>query len=97
MPKLETMNAMPGSQTRKVSGINGIALTKLDVLDGLPELQVCTGYEANGTLITEFPADLRQLAGATPRYETLDQFKATVKADRAKWAEVVKAVGATID
>jgi tripartite-type tricarboxylate transporter receptor subunit TctC len=35
--------------------------------------------------------------GNTPRYETLDQFKATVKADRAKWAEVVKAVGATID
>lgn len=35
--------------------------------------------------------------GNTPRYETLEQFKATVKADRAKWAEVVKAVGATID
>ncbi len=35
--------------------------------------------------------------GNTPRYETLAQFKATVKADRAKWAEVVKAVGATID
>ena len=35
--------------------------------------------------------------GNTPRYETLEQFKATVKADRAKWAEVVKAIGATID
>ncbi len=35
--------------------------------------------------------------GNTPRYETLEQFKATVHADRAKWAEVVKAVGATID
>ncbi len=35
--------------------------------------------------------------GNTPRYETLDQFKATVKADRAKWAAVVKQVGATID
>ena len=35
--------------------------------------------------------------GNTPRYETLEQFKATVKRDRAKWAEVVKAVGATID
>jgi tripartite-type tricarboxylate transporter receptor subunit TctC len=35
--------------------------------------------------------------GNTPRYETLDQFKATVKADRARWAEVVRAVGATID
>ena len=35
--------------------------------------------------------------GNTPRYETLDQFKATVKRDRAKWAEVVKAVGAKVD
>ena len=35
--------------------------------------------------------------GNTPRYETLDQFKATVKADRAKWAEVVKSVGAQIE
>ena len=35
--------------------------------------------------------------GNTPRYETLEQFKATLHADRLKWAEVVKAVGATID
>ena len=35
--------------------------------------------------------------GNTPRYETLEQFKATVKEGRAKWAEVVKAAGATID
>jgi len=35
--------------------------------------------------------------GNTPRYETLDQFKATVHADRQKWAEVVKAIGATIE
>ena len=33
-------------QTRKVAGINGIALTKLDVLDGLPELKICVGYQA---------------------------------------------------
>ena len=45
------------------------------------------------------PETQKKLAdlGNTPRYETLEQFKATVKADRAKWAEVVKAVGATID
>ena len=45
------------------------------------------------------PETQKKLAdlGNTPRYETLEQFKATVKADGAKWAEVVKAVGATID
>jgi tripartite-type tricarboxylate transporter receptor subunit TctC len=47
----------------------------------------------------EDPEIARKLVelGNTPRYETLDQFKATVKRDRAKWAEVVKAVGAKID
>jgi tripartite-type tricarboxylate transporter receptor subunit TctC len=45
------------------------------------------------------PETRKKLAelGNTPRYETLDQFKATVKADRAKWAEVVKQVGAKVD
>ena len=45
------------------------------------------------------PETQKKLAdlGNTPRYETLEQFKATVKADRAKWAAVVKAIGATID
>ncbi len=45
------------------------------------------------------PETQKKLAelGNTPRYETLDQFKATVKADRTKWAEVVKQVGAKVD
>src|SRR5687767_1627109 len=55
----------------RINGIDALALTKLDVLDGLPEVQLCTGYKtANGT-ITEFPADLRVLAAAEPVYETL--------------------------
>ena len=47
----------------------------------------------------EDPETQKKLAelGNTPRYETLEQFKATVKRDRAKWAEVVKAVGAKVD
>ena len=45
------------------------------------------------------PETQKRLAelGNTPRYETLEQFKATVKRDRARWAEVVKAVGAKVD
>jgi adenylosuccinate synthase len=55
----------------RVNGLDALALTKLDVLDGLPELRICTGYKtAKGTL-TEFPADLRALANAEPIYETL--------------------------
>ncbi len=55
----------------RINGLDALALTKLDVLDGLPEIKICTGYEVNGQLVTEFPGDLRVLAAATPRYETL--------------------------
>jgi adenylosuccinate synthase len=63
----------------RINGLDGIALTKLDVLDGLAEVQLCTGYKtATGTL-TEFPADLRLLNGAQPIYETLPGWSAPTK------------------
>ena len=63
----------------RINGIDAIALTKLDVLDGLPEVQLCTGYDMNGSVVTEFPADLRALASATPRYETMPGWSAPTK------------------
>src|SRR6188472_3636681 len=49
----------------RVNGLDALALTKLDVLDGLPEVLICTGYKTTGTgTITDFPADLRVLIGA---------------------------------
>jgi adenylosuccinate synthase len=41
------------------------------VLDGLPELQVCTGYRCRGALLSEMPGDVAQLAACEPIYETL--------------------------
>jgi adenylosuccinate synthase len=55
----------------RTNGLDALALTKLDVLDGLSELQVCTAYRWNGTLLTEMPADSAQLAACEPVYETL--------------------------
>jgi adenylosuccinate synthase len=55
----------------RINGLDGIALTKLDVLDGLPEVQLCTGYRTPSGTLTEFPADLRLLANAEPVYETM--------------------------
>ena len=55
----------------RVNGLDALALTKLDVLDGLPELQVCTGYRVRGTVIEEMPGDLSQLAACEPVYETI--------------------------
>ena len=59
-------------QTVKVSGIQGIALTKLDVLDGLKELKVCIGYELGGTRLDHLPASQAGQAAAVPVYETLE-------------------------
>jgi adenylosuccinate synthase len=55
----------------RVNGVDALALTKLDVLDGLPELQVCTSYRCNGTALTDMPSDVSQLAACDPVYETL--------------------------
>ena len=55
----------------RVNGLDALALTKLDVLDGLPEVLLCTGYRTSAGVLTEFPADLRLLAGAEPVYERL--------------------------
>jgi len=60
----------------RVNGLNALALTKLDVLDGLPELQVCTSYRCRGATLTEMPGDLAQLAACEPIYETLQGWSA---------------------
>lgn len=56
----------------RVNGLSDIAVTKLDVLDTLDRIAVCTGYEYEGEVHTEFPGDLSLLESATPRYEWLD-------------------------
>jgi adenylosuccinate synthase len=55
----------------RVNGLDALALTKLDVLDGLPELQICTSYRCRGASLTEIPGDLAQLSACEPVYETL--------------------------
>jgi adenylosuccinate synthase len=55
----------------RVNGLDTLALTKLDVLDGLPELQVCTAYRCRGTVVPEMPGDFAQLSSCEPIYETL--------------------------
>jgi len=58
-------------QTCKLAGCNGVALTKLDVLDGFDELKVCTGYELDGKRLDYFPASREAQAGVKPIYETM--------------------------
>jgi adenylosuccinate synthase len=55
----------------RVNGLDALALTKLDVLDGMRELQICTSYRCNGATLTEFPGEIAQLASCEPVYESM--------------------------
>jgi len=66
----------------RVNGLTGLAITKLDVLDTLPELAVCTGYRVDGEVVTEFPADLALLARAEPVYEWFPGWQASTQGAR---------------
>jgi len=56
----------------RINGLTDVAVTKLDVLDTLDRIAICTGYEYEETLHTEFPADITGLDRVVPRYEWLD-------------------------
>ncbi len=60
----------------RINGVDSIAITKLDVLDGLDEVKVCTAYELDGQRLPEVPLDLAQLGHVRPVYETLPGWKA---------------------
>ena len=62
-------------QTVRVHGLTEIALIKLDVLNGIAELPVCTAYNINGKKINEMPASLTEYRSATPVYKTLQGWK----------------------
>ncbi|MFT3717407.1 adenylosuccinate synthase [Pseudorhodoferax sp.] len=58
-------------RSAQVNGLTGLCITKLDVLDGLPELKLCTGYELDGKTIDILPMGADEIARCTPLYETL--------------------------
>jgi len=58
-----------------ISGVDKIALTKLDVLDGLREIMVCVGYEYDGRIMDTVPSNIRILENVKPVYEKLDGWK----------------------
>jgi adenylosuccinate synthase len=68
-------------------GIDGIALTKLDVLDGFDEIKLCIGYNLNGREIDFLPADAGEQARCKPVYETIAGWKDSTRGARS-WAEL---------
>ena len=74
-------------QTVRTSGIDGIALTKLDILDGFDEIKVCTGYRLDGRDLDYLPAGERAQAEVEPVYETIDGWKEPTAGARS-WAQL---------
>ena len=74
-------------QSAAVSGITGIALTKLDILDGLDEIRICTGYMLDGKHYDYLPPHARDQARVEPVYETVEGWQGTTAGARS-WAEL---------
>ncbi|MFZ5834404.1 MAG: adenylosuccinate synthase [Pseudomonadota bacterium] len=74
-------------QALKTGGINGIALTKLDVLDGMDELKVCTGYRLDGKIIDYLPGTQGAQARVEPVYESMEGWSAATVGARS-WAQL---------
>jgi len=60
----------------RINGLDGLALTKLDVLDGLERIDICTSYSCGGRTLTDFPSDIGQLARCEPVYESMPGWNA---------------------
>ncbi|MGC8535417.1 MAG: adenylosuccinate synthase [Rhizomicrobium sp.] len=74
-------------QTVITGGIDGIALTKLDVLDGFAEIRLCTGYRLDGALMDHLPADAVLQARCEPVYEIMEGWSQSTRGARS-WADL---------
>jgi adenylosuccinate synthase len=74
-------------QSCAISGVTGIALTKLDVLDGLEKVKICTGYRLHGETLDYFPAHAADQAAVEPVYEEMDGWSETTAGARS-WAQL---------
>jgi adenylosuccinate synthase len=74
-------------QSAAVGGITGIALTKIDVLDGFDEVQICTGYRLRGEVLDYFPSHAADQALVEPVYETMEGWSESTAGARS-WADL---------
>ena len=68
----------------RVNGLTMLALTKLDVLSGLPKLKLCTGYKVKGEVIDDFPASIAGFDGLVPVYEEMPGWSGDISSARSE-------------
>jgi adenylosuccinate synthase len=74
-------------QTVAINGVHGVALMKLDVLDGLKTLKICTGYQVGDKVLDHLPAGMADQAACTPIYEEMDGWSETTYGARS-WRDL---------
>ncbi len=74
-------------QSAAVSGITGIALTKLDILDGFEEIKICTGYRLRGEVLDYYPSNAADQAAVEPIYESMPGWSESTAGARS-WAQL---------
>ena len=75
-------DAVAARYAARINGLDALALTKLDVLDGLERLEICTAYRCGGRMLSDFPADIAQLALCEPVYESMPGWSEPTKGIR---------------
>ena len=80
-------DAVLARQTLAISGVDGVALTKLDVLDGFETLKVCTGYRIGDETLDHLPSGMTRQAAVTPIYETFEGWEGSTAGARS-WREL---------
>jgi adenylosuccinate synthase len=70
-----------------INGVSGLCITKLDVLDGLPEILVCVGYKLHGRMVDILPLDADEIEACEPVYETLPGWTEST-AGRTEWDQL---------
>jgi len=80
----------------RINGLTDVAVTKLDVLDTLDRIAICTGYEYDGDLHTEFPGDISTVEQVVPRYEWVEGWQQST-ADARRMEDLPKAARAYVD
>lgn len=71
----------------RINGIDSLAVTKLDVLDKLPAIKICVGYQLQGKILKDFPGDLHALIKCEPIYEELPGWQSST-ANAKHWSEL---------
>ncbi len=100
-------DSMTARYSTRINGFTGVAITKLDVLDELPTLKICVGYEHNGKTVTDFPADPQVLSECVPVFEEFPGWRESTvgiteydnlpEGARAYIARLEELIGAPVD